>query len=77
MKKHNKKVLHELCNYLGQDLNHPMCKELIQHVEECPEWKFYIDTIKMTVNIFRETHQPQPLPDKVKKNLLKTLNITK
>jgi hypothetical protein len=77
MKKHNKRVINDLCTYLGENLDHPMCKELIRHVEECPECKFYIDTIKTTVNIFRETHPVKSLPDKVKKDLFKTLNISK
>jgi len=77
MKKHEKKVLDELCDYLGEDLDHPMCQELIQHVQECPECKFYLDTIKLTVNIFRETHPSSPVPKDVKENLLKTLKIQK
>ncbi len=70
-------MVNELCQYLGEDLDHPMCKELMQHVEECPECRFYIDTVKMTVNVFRDTHTSKPVPDDVKKNLLKSLNIGK
>lgn len=77
MKNHKKKVLDELCNYLGQDLNHPMCQELIQHVRECPDCKFYLDTVKMTVNLFRETHPTTPVPENVKKDLIKSLKLGK
>ncbi len=77
MEKHSKKLIDELCNYLGQDLDHPMCKELMHHVNECPECQFYLDTVKMTVSIFRDTHKSEPMPDHVKDNLLKTLNLKK
>lgn len=76
-KDHGKKIINELCNYLGQDLDHPMCKELIQHVSDCPECKFYLDTVKMTVNIFRDTHISEPVPDQVKEKLYKSLKIKK
>ncbi|MBN2366609.1 MAG: hypothetical protein EH225_11930 [Calditrichaeota bacterium] len=77
MKKHTKALIDELCQHLGEDLDHPMCKELVQHIQECPECQFYLDTVKMTVNIFRETHKPESVPEDVKKNLLKSLNLQK
>jgi len=75
MKKHDKKVLNELCNYLGEDLDNPMCQELIQHVKECPDCQFYLDTVKMTVSVFQKTHPATPVPEDVKESLLKTLKI--
>lgn len=75
MKPHSKRIIKELCNYLGQDLDHPMCKELIQHVEECPECRMYLDTIKMTISLYRQTYESQPVPDRVKEELIKTLKL--
>ena len=77
MPKHKKKTILELCNYLGQDLDHPMCQELIQHVRECPECQFYIDTVKLTVNVYRTTHPDEAVPDSVKHNLLKSIHTEK
>lgn len=75
MKKHSKKILDELCNYLGQDVDHPMCKELLQHVNECPDCRIYLDTIKMTVSLYRKTYEPSPVPSDVKEKLFKTLKL--
>ena len=75
MKNHGKKLINELCNYLGQDLNHPMCKELMQHINECPECQFYLDTVKLTVSLYRKSHEPQSVPAHVKERLIKTLNV--
>lgn len=77
MKKHSKKTVLEICNYLGQDIDHPMCKELIQHLKECPTCQFYLDTVKLTVNVFRENHPREAVPADVKKNLLHSLKINK
>lgn len=76
MKKHGKKIIDELCHYLGQDLDQPMCKELMQHVEECPECRIYLDTIKMTVSLYREAYHSQTIPQEAKEKLLKTLKLT-
>jgi hypothetical protein len=77
MKLPNKKILKELCNYLGEDLDTPMCQELLKHVHDFPECQFYIDTVKMTVNLFRETHSSQPVPSEVKKELFRILKSKK
>ncbi len=77
MKKHNLKTIRELCNYLGEDLDHPMCKELARHLQECPECQFYLETIKLTVNLFRDSHPPKPVPEEIKKKLLSTFPLKK
>lgn len=77
MKEHKKKTVHEICNYLGQDLDHPMCQELIRHLKECPNCQFYLDTVKLTVNLFRETHLSKPVPEELKKKLLSNLVLKK
>ena len=77
MKKHKKQIVHKICNYLGQDLDHPMCKELMQHLEECPDCQFYLDTVKMTVSLCRETHKSEPVPEEVKEQIFKSLKIKK
>jgi hypothetical protein len=77
MNHHGKKIIDELCNYLGQDIDHPMCKELMLHVQECPECKMYLDTVKMTVSLYKQTYDSQPVPGHVKDELLKKLNLKK
>lgn len=77
MKQHTKKIIDELCNYLGQDLNHPMCKELMQHVRECPECRIYLDTVKMTVSLYRKKIEQKPVPKHVTQELFKILDLNK
>jgi len=72
---HSQKILDELCNYLGQDLDSPMCKELQSHVKDCPECLEYINSVKVTVNILKENYKSKPLPEELKINLLKILHI--
>ncbi len=74
---HSRRIVNELCNYLGQDLDSPMCRELQAHVESCPECMEYINSVKLTVTVFRENYKPQPLPEEIKLNLLKIIQNRK
>ncbi|GAB4337577.1 MAG: hypothetical protein Kow0037_20550 [Calditrichia bacterium] len=77
MKHHNKKLIDELCDYLGEDLENPMCQELLEHVQQCDSCREYIESIKITVSVCKETAKPEPLPEELKNNLLKTLKEKK
>ncbi len=70
MTQHTKKIVNELCNYLGYDLSSPMCKELHEHVQQCPECRAYIESIKSTVKICQDVFKEEPVPEEVKQNLL-------
>lgn len=77
MSPHTKKIVDELCNYLGYDFQSPMCKELHEHVKHCPECQQYIDSVKMTVKICQDVYPPEPVPEAVKQELLKKIKSTK
>ncbi len=77
MHHHTKKIIGELCNYMGYDLDSSMCKELEEHVKQCPECREYIKSIKLTVNLCKDAYKEEPVPDEVKDNLLKKLNLKK
>ena len=77
MAHHTKKIVNELCNYLGYDLGSPMCKELHEHVQNCPECQAYIESIKSTVKICKDVYKDVPVPEEVKQNLLIKLKIKK
>ena len=77
MSSHSKKIVDELCNYLGYNFESPMCKELHQHVSNCPACQDYISSIKITVNICKDAYKDVPLPEELKKNLLEKIRAKK
>lgn len=66
----SKKIVNELCNYLGYDLDDCMCKELHDAVEKSPELQAYINSIKTTVKICQQVYTEKALPEEVKRELL-------
>ncbi len=75
MKNHTKKIVNELCHYLGHDLDSPACLELHRHLEKCPECQAYIQSIKQTVQLCKNLYASQQLPTEVKLRILKSLGI--
>jgi hypothetical protein len=69
--------MNELCTYLGQDLEHPMCIELKRHMDECPHCQEYLESVKLTVKIFKESNESVPIPQQIKHQLWEKLHLKK
>lgn len=74
MRQHTKKIINELCNYLGYDLDGPMCQELHDHVQNNPDLQDYIESVRVTVKVCKNVYEDVPTPKDVKEELLIKLN---
>jgi len=77
MKKNIKheKILQQICDFMGEDLDAPACKEVAEHIEKCPSCKIYLDTVKKTVILCRKLEENKKLPKDVNQRLCKILNL--
>ena len=74
----HEKTFHEICDYLGGDLDSPFCKEVRDHLDSCPECKIYLDSIKQTVYLFRDNEKTARLAKKCQASILhKVLSASK
>ena len=71
----HKEVYKQICDFMGEDLDTPVCKEVAEHLESCPNCKVYLDTVKKTVTICQETEKEIEIPQDIKNRLFKILNI--
>jgi len=71
----HKDVYKQICDFMGEDLNAPVCKEVAEHLESCPDCKVYLDTVKKTVTICQESEKEEELPEDIKNRLFNVLNI--
>lgn len=74
MRQKCKPFVERLCDALGEDLNSPVCRELKEHLEGCPECSLQIDTVKRTVEIYRAIPGQRVSAD-MEKRLLARLNL--
>ena len=71
----HKDVYKQICDFMGEDLDAPVCKEVAEHLESCPNCKVYLDTVKKTVTICQETEKKEAIPIEIKSRLFKVLNL--
>ncbi len=62
-------VLDQLWEYLDEEARAELCSEINEHLERCHDCQVEVDSLRMTVRIFRcEDHTPVPvlLSDKLR-----------
>ena len=72
---HHKEYIKQICELMGEDLDHPSCQEVLDHLKACPTCKVYFDTVKKTIFLCRELDCPEELPENVNDRLLEVLNL--
>jgi len=63
----------ELCNYLEEDFDSVICQDLKDHLENCPDCRENVESIRNTVDFFKKSNPDIPLSQKMKENLIKQL----
>ncbi|MCH8125177.1 hypothetical protein IIC38_04345 [candidate division KSB1 bacterium] len=66
----------ELCNYLEEDFDSVICQDLKDHLEECPDCKENVESIRSTVDMYRKSNPDVPLSQEMKKKLINQLKKT-
>lgn len=66
--------IEQICTDLGVEIDSEVCQELRMHLEECPDCKAYVDSLRKTVYLYRQL--PGVLPsEKASKSLFKRLDL--
>ena len=73
--KDREEIVKQICDYMGDDLDSPACKEVQEHLESCPTCKIYFDTVKKTVTLCRQCEEEEEVPEDVKARLFKVLHL--
>lgn len=66
--------MERLCEALDEDISSPICQELQEHLERCPDCSTQVDTIKRTVEIYRAL-PTKCVPKEVEERLRLRLNL--
>jgi predicted anti-sigma-YlaC factor YlaD len=72
---HHKMVYKQICDFMGEDLDAPVCKEVADHLRSCPNCRVYLDTVKKTVTLCQEVEKEIGVPEDVKDRLFKVLSL--
>ncbi|MBC8478905.1 MAG: hypothetical protein H8D46_00455 [FCB group bacterium] len=66
-----------ICEQMGDDMDNPLCEELTQYMEECPECKVYYDSVKKVVKLYKICEQEKELPEDISDRLFKVLHLNR
>jgi len=70
-----KQLLGSLSDYIDGELQAELCAELEAHLEGCDNCRVVINTLRKTVELYRETNEPVALPEDMRKRLFDKLNL--
>ncbi len=68
--------IQKICDIMGEDFDAPACREVLEHLNQCPTCKVYYDTVKKTVLLCQDNDCAETLPDDVNQRLLEVLNLS-
>jgi RNA polymerase sigma-70 factor (ECF subfamily) len=64
--------LEELGDYLDEDQRNELCRQIDAHLHQCPDCRFYVDTVKKTIVLY-QADQSVELPVRVSSKLAAAL----
>ena len=71
----HKEVYKQICDFMGENLDAPVCQEVAEHLESCPKCKVYFNTVKKTVTLCQEIEKNIEMPEEVRHRLFKILDL--
>jgi len=72
---HHRHALQLICKTLEEDLDTPLCTELVLHFKSCPTCRIYFNSVRKTVRMYRAVHNDRAVPHEVRLRLFKVLNL--
>lgn len=67
-----RQVYQHICDHLDEDLSSARCRQIRHHLEECPDCKAYLDSLKKTIVLYRAAPVPA-IPPVVHRALAKAI----
>jgi predicted anti-sigma-YlaC factor YlaD len=71
----HQEIIKQICDFIGEDIDAPVCKEVADHLATCPSCQAQFDSIKKTVSLYREVEKKQNVPSEVSLRLIKILHL--
>jgi anti-sigma factor RsiW len=68
-------LLGSLSDYIDGELQADLCAELEQHIEGCDNCRIVVNTLRRTIELYRESNEPVALSDDVRDRLFKKLDM--
>ena len=71
----HRKIFRNVCNFIDGELDDDTCEQLQKHLEACPRCRIYVDTVRKTIQLYKETAAPASMPDGMRERLHATIAL--
>jgi len=71
-----RQILSEFSTYLDGELQQSLCMELEKHLQECENCRIVFNTLRKTIELYREQGETPCLPDDVRSRLFYKLDLS-
>ena len=68
-------LLGSLSEYIDGALEEQLCTQLELHLADCPDCRIVVDTLNMTVSLYKQSADQASVPDDVRQRLFRCLNL--
>jgi predicted anti-sigma-YlaC factor YlaD len=69
------KLLGNLSDYIDGELQAELCSLIERHLQQCDNCRIVVNTLRKTVELYRQTSQPGELPGSVRERLFLKLEL--
>jgi anti-sigma factor (TIGR02949 family) len=69
------KLLDQLSDYIDGRLSPHLCEDIEQHLENCDNCMIVVDTLRKTVDLYKQTSQDEKMPTDVRRRLFMHLKL--
>ncbi len=72
---HCHNLISTLSDYVDGELAPELCAELEQHLSDCDNCRIVVDTLRKTIELYKESSESVSLPDDVRQRLFYRLKL--
>lgn len=69
-----KEAYFRICENLDADPNSAKCRQVLKHLESCPDCSAFLDSVKKTISLYRAEPAPH-MPAGAHKRLVKAIDL--
>ena len=70
-----KQLLGNLSEYIDGDLQAELCAEIEEHLKDCDNCRVVVNTLRKTIELYKETTSEADLPGEVRERLFLKLQL--
>jgi len=68
-------MLEGISDYVDGSARQSLCEEIERHMEDCPDCRVVVDTLKKTIYLYRQQDETVQMPSDARQRLFRSLRL--